>query len=257
MAALAEIIAAGQLPRYQLWIVAALALLVAGSAVAGNQAAWPEVAIPTGIATYGMGDQVTANGLPIRMRGFASAATPERLAASFRQSLGQPLVEDRVAGKLVLGRAQGAYYVTVQLAPAGNGTRGVVAVTRLPVSNDEREAARSADGTLLARLPAGSSLVSRIASVDGRNSSDQLVLTNTHSNEVNARYIKDLLESQGFRLQRTAAGAPGARPVPAGRDGKTLFFSSAGGEAMAVIARDDQGRSAIVLNTVRYAGVAK
>jgi hypothetical protein len=236
-------------------LLAGALLLTSGAALA--QLPWPQVAIPKGVTAIDMGEQVSANGLPLRMRAFTSAATPAQVAELFRQSLGQPLVEDTVAAKRILGRSQGEHYVTVQLEAAGTGTRGLIAVTELTAALNGRAASRNADQRLLARLPAGFNIVSRTASTDGKNRAEHVVLTNAHSIALNAEYVKSMLGVDGFTFERETVSTGQSHRGAASRDGRTLFFSSPGGETVAVISRDNTGKSAVVLNTVSHSEHAK
>ena len=112
----------------------ALCFLASGALLAASAAAsgWPEVKLPPAVQRFDVGQHMTVNGLPMRVRGFLSPESPATLAAWFRASLGSPLVESRHNGKTILGRPQGAYYLTVQIEPAGSGTRGLVAHTAVP-----------------------------------------------------------------------------------------------------------------------------
>jgi hypothetical protein len=235
------------------------ALLLTSTGPVLAQTSWPQVAVPSGIVLADQGGQVTANGLPVRMRGFTSAAGPVKVAELFRHSLGQPLVEDRVGAKLVLGRSHGAYYLTVQFEAAGTGTRGVIAVTELTAALNGAAASRDADQRLLAKLAAGFSIVNRTASSDARRRVEHVVLTNHHSIALSVASIKGMLGADGFTFEReTRAGNEPNHPQSAKpRDARTLFFRKTGGEAIAVVSRDDTGRTAVVLNTTSYLEHAK
>lgn len=239
-----------------LW--ASVLLLTSAGAVLA-QATWPQVATPKGITTIDLGEQVTANGLPIRMRGFTSVATPAQVAELFRKSLGQPLVEDTVGANLVLGRSRGEHYVTVQLEAAGTGSRGLIAVTEMTAALNGQTTSHNADQQLLARLPAGFSIVNRTASADSRNRVEHVVLTNTHSIALNTESIKSMLGAEGFTFEREtqSTGQSNARRGASSRNGITLFFRRSGDEAIAVISRDDSGTTGVVLNITGYLERAK
>ena len=135
-------------------------LLFTSTSTAQTQTGWPTMATPKGVDTFDMGVHVNVKGVPVRMRGFVSAATPSQLALLYRQSWGEPLVEDAVGSTRVLGRAQGQYYVTVQIVPVDGGTRGVIAISDVGSAIAAAESTRSAEQRLLARLPAGTRLLS-------------------------------------------------------------------------------------------------
>jgi hypothetical protein len=228
-----------------------------GSAVA--ETAWPQIALPKEASGFDIGGQVVVNGMPMRMRGFVSAARPEQLAGWFRQSLGKPLVEDKLAGKLVLGRLQDDFYLTVQLEPAGNGTRGLVAVTQLKAAYDNQADTQAGAERWLSRMPAGSRVISQMASKDGSRASRHIVIVNQTSEDLNRDRLTNLMREDGLTLEREVAVADQTVPrLPPGIvAGKTLFFKGPNKEAMAVIYRDDTGRTAIVLNDITETGRLK
>ena len=227
----------------------AAALLANQSAHAQN---WPSIALPKDVHVFDIGRQITVNGLPMRVQGFLSSARPVQVAEQFRQSMGKPLVENAIGSKLILGRAQGEHYLTVQIEPAGMGARGVIAVAHLKAAYDIRSDTQSDTDRWLSRLPAGSRLLSRMASQDGGKLSRHLVIVNSHSEALNRDRLKSLMAEDGLAFEyEGAAGSRAAAKLPEGlANGETLFFKGAGKEAMATIHRDSDGRTAIVMNTV-------
>lgn len=238
--------------KADLQVRAVLAALLLHGAAASAEMTWPTVAMPQGIASFAMGGELSVNGLPLRMRGVLSDRPPAQVAALFRASLGQPLVETAQGAKLVMGRALGEFYATVQLEPAGTGTRGVVAVTRLSAALGARAAIKESGQRVLSHFPAGSRLVTQMSSVDGTRRADFLTLSNNLDVEFNVGYIKHTLDADGYTLERATspiALTNGAVPQN-GRAGTTLFFKRRDAEAVAMIYRDTGGDTAIVLNTV-------
>lgn len=225
------------------------ALLANQGAYAQN---WPIIPLPKDVQAFDIGQQVTVNGLPMRAQGFVSPAKPAQLAEWFRQSLGKPLVENTMGNKLILGRAQGEHYLTVQIEPAGMGSRGVVAVTHLKAAYDAQADTKASTDRWLSRLPAGSRLLSQMASQDGGKLSRHLIIINSHSEALNRDRLKSLMAEDGFVFEREGtADNQAAAKLPEGlANSKTLFFKAAGKEAMATIHRDSEGRTAIVVNTI-------
>ncbi len=226
-------------------------LLTLGNPVQA-QTAWPSIALPSEASAFEIGKQINVNGLPMRMQGFVSALKPAQLAEWFRQHLGKPLVENSLENKLILGRVQGEYYLTVQLEPAGTGTRGVATVTHLKTAYDNRAENRANTEHWLARLPAGSKLMSKMTSEDAGKVSTYLLVTNTQSEDLNRDRLKNLMRDDGFTLEQEAVmDEKAAARLPAGQgSGKTLYFKGQGKEAIATIYRDSNGNTAIVLNTI-------
>jgi hypothetical protein len=199
-----------------------------------------------------MGEQLTVNGTPLRMQGFLSPGQPGEVAEWFRRHLGKPLVENTVAGKLVLGRPSGEFYLSVQLEGVGRGTRGLVAISHLKAGYERYPAAHEAAERLLARLPAGSRLISQMSSSEGGKLSRYLVISNEHGVELNRERVVDMMREDGLSLQREARpDARAARSLPPGAgDGRTLFFQGAGREAMALVSRSPDGSTTLVLHTL-------
>jgi len=101
---------------------------------------------------------------------------------------------------------------------------------------------------LMSALPPGSTLISHTSSFDAPAGADQAVVMNSHSVDINTEYVKRMLRSDGYMLEREARSARTSRTPGA----RTMFFKRAGSEAIAVIARDDRGDSVIVLNRVNF-----
>lgn len=230
------------------------AIVAGGTGTARASAAWPQLPVPMDVDTFDMGEQVTVNGVPMRMLGFTSPHAPGQVAGQFRESLGKPLVENTLGSALVLGGARGEHYLTVQLQSSGKGTRGVIGMSSLTGAMAKRETTRVLDHHFLSRMAPASILVSRTGSIDGKSRSQHLVFTNAHSVELNIRYVKNMLESSGFAFEGDTlpAQSQGALRSARSHERKTLFFKAKGGEAIAVIFRDGGNGTAVVLNTISY-----
>ena len=245
--------------RYCVTLAFALCGLGAGAvAMAAN---WPALPMPPRVSSFDVGEQLTVNGLPMRVQGFVSQdMSVAELADWYRRSLGQPLVEDRRGTQLILGRGQGGYYLSVQMEPAGrHGSKGLLAVSDLAGMNRNREQDMAANERWLLRWPSGSQIISRTASKDSGKTALHLVLRNAHSEELNRDALVDVLQQDGLKLERevAASGSFGDQLSASQRSGKAYFFNGDGKEAMATIARDEQGQTTIVFTTVttlkRYA----
>ncbi len=233
-------------------VAAAALLLAVGHALA--QSTWPKVELPKDVSAFNVGELVTVNGLPMRMQAFDSVVKPGLLAERFRKSLGKPLVENVFSNKLILGRAEGEHYISVQLEPAGTGTRGVIAVTQLKTAYANRSETRSDSERLLSRLPSGSRVISRMGSSDGGKLARHVLFTNTHNEDLNRDRLTDMMREDGMALEREASAdnKAGHQSSAALLNGRILFFKGTGKEAMAVISRDGTGRTSVVLNTINF-----
>jgi hypothetical protein len=234
-------------------------IMLFGSTVSQAGSSWPVLAIPKGIEQFDMGGEMVVNGLPLRMQGLLSTKSPSQVAALLRSSLGQPLVEDTQGAKLVLGRSMGEFYATVQIEPAGSGTRGLVAVTRLRTAISERAKIKDEDQKTLLRFPSGSRLVNRIHSTNGNQRDEYLVLTNTHSPEFNIESVTRTLGAEGYALERMSepVRVENTALSQTVRSGTSLQFKRTNREAVVMIYREAGGDTAIVLNTVTFLEHAK
>ena len=244
--------------RPALACVYACFLGLATPAHAGAAASWPSVALPAGATTFQVGEQMSMNGMPTRLRGFVTRSTPFETAAWFRQSLGKPLVENHLLGKLVLGRAEGDYYVSVLLEPLPGehgdtrGTRGTVTVSNLKAAYEKRDGAQALKERMLARLPTGSRLMNQLSSTERGRATAYILARNGHSQQLNRDHLVRRLESEGYLLEREAMpDAKQAKALPAQvAAGRTLFFKGKDKEAMAVIRPAEEAGSTVVLQTI-------
>lgn len=213
---------------------------------------WPAMPLPKGVQTFDIAQQITINGLPMRIRGFLSPLKPQRIAQEMRESWGAPVVESTLGKQLILGQLRGDYYHSVQLEAAGTGTRGVLAATHLKAAFDAKDQTKIDSEKWLSRLPSGSRLVSRMVSKDGSRYSSHLVIENSYSESQNSDAIKKLLSEDGFSLQHEKSLAATSSPkLPANTESaKTFYFKGAGKEAMATQLHSYTGLTTVVLNII-------
>ncbi|QNA88719.1 hypothetical protein G4G28_09840 [Massilia sp. Dwa41.01b] len=230
-------------------------MLALSSAPLAAAPAWPTVKLPPAAETFPIGEQMIVNGMPMRMQGFVLHMEPKEALTWFRRNMGKPLMEDLVDDKLVLGRAEGDFYMTVQLEPAGpggKGVRGTVAVTDLKGAHDRRDENAAANARMLNRLPGGTKLLNQMSSSDGGKFAAYVVAENGHSETLNRNSLVDNLRREGFHLERdNPLDQPATKGLPDPlRRGRTLSFKGKGKEATAVIRANGNGQTSIVLNTV-------
>lgn len=217
--------------------------------IANAQADWPQPVLPGHVSVFAVGDQLTANGLPMRVQGFVSTEdSVEDLLAWFRRYWGQPLMENTVGAKRILGRLQNGFYWTVQIEAVRRGAKGLVAVTDLSARAQASDRYVATTERLLARFPAGSQLVSHMVSPGEGKTASHVVVSNRHSESLNHDALKAMLADEGMALERETSVLE--QSDLRGKAIKTLYFKGASKEAMAVISSDSQGRSTVILNTV-------
>lgn len=239
------------------------------TAQAAPQSGSPQVALPPGASSHDAGDAISMNGMPLQITVFTSTERPAALVQWFSASLGQPLTLDTIEGKTILGRREGNFYITIQLQAAGSGTRGLLAVADIAGALRNRAQSQESEARWAARLPVGTRILNRMQSRDGNRQSDYLVASNRHSEQVNVEALSALLGEDGLMLEREApadlavvAGSSAFVPRraaahPATGGGRTLFYRGRDKEAMAVIARDAQGNTALVISRIHSLETAR
>jgi len=233
-----------------LFLSSTLVLLLADASAAAS--AWPSVPIPKDAIAYAVGDQMTVNGIPLRVQGFFAKTTQGETANWFRQRLGKPIVENKLGSAVVLGRAEGQHYITVRLSPEPHGTNGIVTIAHLHAAYYSRDTKKAATERLLSRLPPGSKLVTELQSTDGGKQSRYYVLSNTYHEDVNRESILELMREDGLALQFQAK-APDAtlqRGITQLSNGTVFIFNGDSKEAIAVIGRNITGRTVVQVNVI-------
>ena len=237
-------------------VASCLFLAVAVTAPAHAAGDWPTIPLPKESTAYPVDDTIVTNGVPMQVTAFTSPQSQEKLLAWFRKKFEGHRVENRVGQKIVLGQARGEHYLTVQIEPTRDGSRGVAAVSHLKAAYDQREKTRAGRDRWLRQLPSGSRIISETASVNPRRHSEQRVYANAHSASVNRDALREILGRDGLILERESrvdnATAHATETLPT--DARTLYFKGAQGEAIATISHDDKRRTVVVLNTITEKG---
>jgi len=217
---------------------------------------WPRISLPRESTVYPVDDTLVANGVPMQITAFISPLPPEKLLTWFRKAFDSHRVENRIGQKIVIGQARGGYYLTVEVEPTRNGSRGVASVSDLKTANEQREQTRNARDRWLRRLPPGSHIVTETASDNPRRHSELRIYANNQGTSINRDALRDILERDGLVLERESRAdhAPAHATATPSTNALTLYFKGAQGEAIATISRDDRQRTVVVLNTITEKG---
>lgn len=195
------------------------------------------------------------NGVTSRVSGFISPRSPSSVAKWYRQQLGEPLAENKMGNRQILGKEWAGQYITVQLESAGQGTKGLVSIASLKDIQRGHDAELAARERWQNRLPNGSQLLSRIESVDAGQTATFIAFVNGHDELLNQESLKRILREEGLQLERTTGG--GLSPAAAsGRamTGTTMYFKGSGKEGMATVFRTGDAQTAVILNLTTVTG---
>jgi hypothetical protein len=221
------------------------AMLISVSASA--ETIWPAVALPADVQSFEVGEQISVNGIPVRIQGFLSHRSPDDLAQWFHQKMGEPLMDNRIGNKRILGRMQGDAYITVQLEQAGSGSRGVVAVTQTTLAQKNQQKTRELNQRWLSRMPPGSQLQSQVLSQDGKRHSAYMSFSNSYSIRVNRDAVLKALENEDYQPEDMQS----QKDVQSSKQlAQSLYFRGKNKQAMVLIKPAKEGGTIIVLNLV-------
>ena len=212
-----------------------------------TEMAGPIVALPEDVRVFDAGENVSFNGIPVRMQAFVSDRSPDQLAQWFHQKMGEPLMDDRIGKKRVLGRLQGDTYITVQFEAEGKGSHGLVAVTQTSAISLNQKKNEELNQHWLTKMPPGSRLLQQVLSKDGKRYSTHLTFTNTYSVGVNRDAVLRALKNEGYQLEEGQAtkGSEFASGSP-----QALYFNGKNKQAIALIKHAETGSSVVILNLV-------
>lgn len=215
--------------------------------------AWPNVMLPAHLVTFEIAENITLNAMPMQLKGFVSSLKPAKLADDFRISLKQPLIENRLGNTLILGREQGEHYLLVQIEPAGDGSRGIMALTDMNAAPHAVASLHLSRDRWLSFMPTGTRLISLMTSQDNNKISHHLVFANHHDPHLNHAYIRKAMTEEGLMLEHVTGSNNLATIQPSVyMDSKMLFFKGKGNgkDAIATVSRDSTGQVVTVLNIV-------
>jgi len=234
------------------------ALVTRPSVSANTPAGWPSVEPPPEAEVFTVSDHMSSNGVPMRVNGFVAKQNLSDTVAWFKAKLGEPLMEDRVGDKTVLGRPDGDYYLTVQIEPSDTGVRGLIATSDMRQALTQREQARKNQDAWARDLPADTRIVNLMSSQDDGKTSTYLVASNQQSDALNAERATRALQQRGFVVERSVTLEKGALVdgIRIEMSGKGVLFKSADREATVLAFHEPSGKAAIVINTVILTGRA-
>lgn len=215
------------------WVWAVLPALLA---LCASAHAWPTVPLPADSRGEAVSRHMKYNGLDMRASRFSTPATVEEVVAFYAAKWPGRHVVDELDGKTIVGHADGAHYVTVELAPSGGGTEGTVGIIRLPRDGQVPELGKGF------YVPAGTEVLSDIVHLDMPRQTRTLVLSNGLSPYVNQLHYSRHLRGEGWKASRGSACRPSERECVAS------FEHPSGGRMMLTMTRGDGIETGTVVN---------
>lgn len=141
--------------------------------------------------------QFLHNDTPMSILEFSYPGSLQQVAAHYENHLsGKPALIELKDKHLKITYEENGHIVSVQLISAGNKLSKGKIVTSKPRDFQSRQAKTDLP------LISGSTIISKTQSIDGKTSSETLMVTNFHSREANYRYLKQELKKKGWEKGR-------------------------------------------------------
>ncbi|KJV37304.1 hypothetical protein [Luteibacter yeojuensis] len=208
---------------------AVLAVMAGGVRASG----WPDVAMPAGAQLAETAPRMVFNGTEMHTEVFRTDMKPDALTAWLKQSWHDDWVRDKVNGWDVLGHKDGDYYITVQVRPEGDGSRGDVGITRIPPKGTRP----APIGVGFAR-PAETTVINDISYPDDPHNVRTLALANKLTVNQNSSWYRDHMAAEGWRPAEANTCQEGAR-------GCVLAYEKAGRAMMIAITAGPAGTNIV------------
>jgi hypothetical protein len=207
--------------------------LLSGLSATSVAGAWPILEHPQHARIEPIGDQLRLNGTPMRISRVLTALPVSALATHYRKVLGKPLADAEAGGAQVLAQGRGDFFITITIQPQPEGgSEALVAVA------DSQAGHPALARPIGLALPANSTLISDLESIDGETASRQLVIANAHGLRTNLDHLSDSLAQRGLH--------PDGPPL-AGREASLVqAFRGASGEARIVLVRREATTHAVL-----------
>lgn len=209
--------------------------LVVGLLYAAAASAHPDVPLPPQTQTAQVAKRIIFDGLEMHAKLFRSSLPQQRIVDFYRQQWGKQASVSTLQVSKIVGHADGDYFITVQVAPDGTGSKGTIGMVRLPADG----APRPQLGKGLPQ-PAGARVVNDISYPDDRTPARTVLLTDHLSPNQNADYFRSRLIANGWKDANVNQCAMGASHC--------VMQFRRGDSRMMFVSEQVQGRSQVLIN---------
>jgi len=169
--------------------LAAALVLAVGPAMA---ASWPTAKLPEDTDSATVTKHMIYNGVEMRTLIFRSRQTTDQMLAYFRKQWGPKVVANDFEGWKILGHRDGDYYVTVQVRPDGEGSRGDIGMTLIPEKRQKIELGHGVP------RPDNTVVFNDIEYPDDDTAARTLAMVNKLSPQQNSAYYISKMRSDGW-----------------------------------------------------------
>jgi hypothetical protein len=203
---------------------------------------WPEIKSPPDSVVSWVGNDMSQNGIPLKIKAFSSSLSVEDVINFYRSEwddgTNKKPVTNTLADWHIIGRQIDEYYVTVQAKPGVNtNSEGFLSVSKLPAKL-QRE--NTVDFPMLAQ----SRVISNTESSDPGTSGKTIIIENGFSTQSNVSFYESRLGEQGWKMTRDDLRQMN------GKLAKYMYFRLRNKSCHLVISQDNAGNSVITANIV-------
>lgn len=203
--------------------------------------------VPPGSRVHSLGDGLVLNGAPLAVRLFSVASTVRETSAWYDRELGAPLSHSASGRADVLVYRMRSQWLTLQLQPTLQGTRGLIALSDPESVHKVGIGQAPTSARWLAHMPVGSRLLLDLRSRDRDRYAHQMAIANHQPPDRNRDAVMAAMADQGLLLDREVTVAASARGAPGGH---VLHFQGDTARAVATIQHFPGGQGFVVLTTL-------
>ena len=221
-------------------LAAALLLALAGTV----QARSPKFPAPPRTQVGLLGEEMVFNGIPMDMRQFRSSLSVEEIEQFYggfwpQGTEDKPgyVITDAMTPWKIITRVEDGYLMTVQVTADGAGSRGFLAMSRMP--DPDRQEPELGEGFPVMQ---GSKPLNDVQTKDPGKDGRTMAFVNDRTADANANYYRTWFQARGWTVDMDKA--PGA-------NARVLSFRD-GDRSVNIVINGRTGRTYIVAQTTNF-----
>jgi hypothetical protein len=205
-----------------------------------SAANWPDTPVPGETQVSSVAKRIVYNGMDMHASVFESREHSDDILAFYRKAWGDKVVVNKMGDNQVIAHRDGDYFTTVEVADAGDGSKGKIGVVNLASAPTHPDLGKG-----FAR-PDGTKVFNDIAYPDDPVPARTIAMSNGLSAGQNAEYFREHLLADGWK------------PADENRCSSAscvLSYERGSGKMTMVVVQDHDDHSQIVINVQDPNGV--
>lgn len=220
---------------------------------------WIKINLPNQMIATPIDGTMNVNGTPMQISVFVSSLDAEQLSIALKKHFNTPLLIQHVGDQIIAGMPcgtgsnQGHYYLTIQIENLITQTqsnkmksKGIIALSHIKAASDQRSSYQEEKNQWQQKLPAGSVISSYMQSDELTRHSHYLTAYNQSSLDFNAKYLKQMLLRQGFKIENTSLLSSSKQHI--------FQLTGTDKEGMITLSKNEAGQTMIVMNLLLAKG---